>query len=123
MPLNYPLKHRYYFCDESSFINDEFMGIAGLVILEGSIPMLTDELAKIRRTNGARGEIKWNNISKHEKQARIDFIDISGSCQTRGASTFTSGSRPSINMITTITSDGVSILQAECSMNCCYTEP
>ena len=75
MPLNYPLKHRYYFCDESSFINDEFMGIAGLVILEGAIPVLADELAKIRRTNGARGEIKWNNISKHEKQARIDFID------------------------------------------------
>jgi hypothetical protein len=76
MPLNYPLKHRYYFCDESSFINDEFMGVAGLVIHEGSIPSLTDELAKIRKANRAtRGEIKWNNTSKNEKQARIDFID------------------------------------------------
>jgi hypothetical protein len=76
MPLNYPLKHRYYFCDESSFVNDEFMGIAGLVILEGAVPVLADELAKIRRTNAAATrEIKWNNTSKTEKQTRIDFID------------------------------------------------
>ncbi len=44
MPLNYPLKLRYYFCDESSFVNDDFMGIAGLVVLEGSIPILEKEL-------------------------------------------------------------------------------
>jgi hypothetical protein len=76
MPLNYPLKHRYYFCDESSFMTGEFMGIAGLVVLEGSIPILRDELAKIRKANQiTRSEIKWSNIQKTDKQARIDFID------------------------------------------------
>lgn len=122
MPLNYPLEHRYYFCDESSFINDEFMGIAGLVIAEGGISVLSDELAKIRKSNGTRGEIKWSNTSRHEKQIRIDLSTISGSSRTRGEPTFTSGLRLSTNMITTITRDGASIRQAECSMNYCYIE-
>jgi hypothetical protein len=47
MPLNYPTEHRYYYCDESSFLNDEFMGIGGLVITEGAIPILTEELSNL----------------------------------------------------------------------------
>jgi hypothetical protein len=74
-PLRYPLNNWFYFCDESSFVNDEFMGVAGIVIHEDGIPLLKEELARIRKVNRARGKIKWNTINKYEKQAQIDFID------------------------------------------------
>jgi hypothetical protein len=72
-PLRYPLNNRFYFCDESSFVNDEFMGVAGIVIHEDGIPILKEELAKIRR--GATSEIKWSKTDKYNKQTQVDFID------------------------------------------------
>jgi hypothetical protein len=74
-PLRYPLINRFYFCDESSFVNDEFMGVAGIVIHENGVPTLREELAGIRKVNGVWGEIKWSTINKYEKQVQIDFID------------------------------------------------
>jgi hypothetical protein len=88
MPQNYPLNHWYYFCEESSFMTGEFMAVAGLVVHEDGVPTLVDGLAKIRKSNGTRGEIKWNNISKHEKQARIDFIDYFWFLSDRGQADF-----------------------------------
>jgi hypothetical protein len=60
------------------------MGIGGIVVLEGAIPILTDDLNKIRRTYGSRDEIKWNTTGKRDKQIRIDFIDYFWSLSDQG---------------------------------------
>jgi len=60
------------------------MGIGGVVVLEGHIPILTDELNQIRKKHGARNEIKWNTTGKRDKQIRIDFIDHFWSLSDQG---------------------------------------
>ncbi len=89
MPLRYPNLHRYYFCDESSFTTGEFMGIGGIVIPEAGIPIITNELAEIRKANRAtREEIGWSNTSRNEKQSRIEFIDYFWRLSEQGRADF-----------------------------------
>jgi len=50
-----------YFCDETSFIGEEHMAVAGFAILRGRIPEVVRKLRSINEDKKARGEIKWQN--------------------------------------------------------------
>lgn len=71
-PVRFPL---LYFCDESSFMGDEFMTVAGLALRRSRAGEITHALLALEETHKTRGEIKWRNTRKHDLDIRKAYID------------------------------------------------
>jgi hypothetical protein len=59
-----PAKERqqlYYFCDESSFLGEEYMAVAGIAISRSLVGDTVKALHELNESKKARGEIKWHN--------------------------------------------------------------
>jgi hypothetical protein len=54
----------YYFCDESSFLGEEYMAVGGITVSRGSLGSIIQELLAINEDKRARGEIKWHKLSR-----------------------------------------------------------
>lgn len=65
----------FYFCDESSFMNEDFMGVGGLAIRKTRIPDVARRLRAINTARNARGEIKWESTRDINLTVRKDYID------------------------------------------------
>lgn len=65
----------YYFCDESSFLGDEFMAVGGLTVSRGSMGTIIKDILAINEDKKARGEIKWTNTRKRGIGVRKAYID------------------------------------------------
>lgn len=73
---SFPFRQTYYFCDESSFINDTHMAVAGLAVAEVGVPEIRSELVATRSACGAGGEIKWSNTNDKNIKVREQFITL-----------------------------------------------
>lgn len=67
-------KEAYYFCDESSFIDDEFMAVAGLAFPIGNTKAIMDAINKIRGDLPKTVEIKWGNTRERGVPIRQAYI-------------------------------------------------
>jgi hypothetical protein len=65
----------YYFCDESSFLGEEYMTVGGFAVSRNGVGKITKELLAINETKRARGEIKWHNTRKRGVEIRKAYID------------------------------------------------
>ena len=65
----------YYFCDESSFLGEEYMTVGGFAVSRNGVGKITKELLAINETKRARGEIKWHNTRKRGVEVRKAYID------------------------------------------------
>ncbi|HYE38236.1 DUF3800 domain-containing protein [Methylocaldum sp.] len=68
-------KFVYFFCDESSYVDDEFMAVAGLAIPDYELQAVTDELADIKKQLGGPSETKWNAVKSRRDSAHKAFVD------------------------------------------------
>jgi hypothetical protein len=65
----------YYFCDESSFLGEEYMAVAGITISRTMLGTVINELVAINEDKKSRGEIKWHNTRKRGVEVRKAYID------------------------------------------------
>jgi hypothetical protein len=70
-----PRPELYYYCDETSFISEDYMGVGGLAIRKSKIATIAKELAEINKKRNTRGEIKWENTRDWGLTVRRDYID------------------------------------------------
>jgi len=73
-----PAKERselYYFCDESSFLGEEYMAVGGIAVSRNALGTVVKELLAINEAKRARGEIKWHNTRKRGVEVRKAYID------------------------------------------------
>lgn len=42
----------YYFCDESSYVNDEFMSVGGLAVPDYNLARIVADLQRIKKDKG-----------------------------------------------------------------------
>jgi len=68
-------KYVYYFCDESSFVSDEFMAVAGLAVPDYALAPITADLLKIKADLGGPTETKWNNAKHRRNNTHEAFVD------------------------------------------------
>ena len=71
-----PREELYYFCDETSFMREEYMCVGGFAIRKGRIPEIVRLLSKLREQRGTRGEIKWESTRDGNLPIRRDYIDF-----------------------------------------------
>jgi hypothetical protein len=76
MTTEFPFRQTYYFCDESSFMNDTHMAVAGMAISEADLPLIRAELQLIRERCRAGGEIKWSNTDDKNVRVREEYINL-----------------------------------------------
>lgn len=69
------VKFVYYFCDESSFVDDEFMAVAGLALPDYELDAVTADLRKIQQKNRGPSETKWSNVKARTNAAHTAFVD------------------------------------------------
>jgi hypothetical protein len=74
-PPQQPRPKLYYFCDETSFIGEDYMGVGGLAIRKERIPEIAKALGNFNQKRNARGEIKWENTRDLNLTIRKDYID------------------------------------------------
>lgn len=74
----------YYFCDETSFIGEDYMGVGGLAIRKARIPEIVKKLGAIREARGARGRIKWESTRDVNLDVRRDYVDYLVGLVTEG---------------------------------------
>jgi hypothetical protein len=65
----------YYFCDESSFLGEEYMAVAGIAVSRSALGTIVKDLLAINESKRARGEIKWHNTRKRGLEVRKAYID------------------------------------------------
>jgi hypothetical protein len=65
----------YYFCDESSFLGEEYMTVGGFAVGRNGVGKITKDLLAINEAKRARGEIKWHNTRKRGVEVRKAYID------------------------------------------------
>lgn len=65
----------FYFCDENSFMREDYMGVGGLAIRKSRIPEIAKKLSEINAARNARGEIKWENTRDWGITVRKDYVD------------------------------------------------
>jgi hypothetical protein len=73
-----PAKERqqlYYFCDESSFLGEEYMAVAGIAISRSLVGDTVKALHELNESKKARGEIKWHNTRKRGLDVRKAYVD------------------------------------------------
>jgi hypothetical protein len=70
-----PREEIYYFCDETSFIGEDFMGVGGIAMRKSRIPTTVKKLSEIREACGARGEIKWESTRDGNLKVRRAYVD------------------------------------------------
>jgi hypothetical protein len=73
-----PAKERhqlYYFCDESSFLGEEYMAVAGIAVSRSMVFDVVRALRDLNEAKRARGEIKWNNTRKRGLDIRKAYVD------------------------------------------------
>ncbi|MDO8900137.1 MAG: DUF3800 domain-containing protein [Phenylobacterium sp.] len=70
-----PIRAVYYFCDESSYVDDDFMAVAGLAVPDRELEPITAELAAIKQQAGALHEVKWSTAKKRKDNVHAAFID------------------------------------------------
>jgi len=83
-PIPKPREDLYYFCDETSFIGEDFMGIGGLAIRRDRLSETANKLAAIREARGARGRIKWESTRDVNLDVRRDYVDYMVGLVTEG---------------------------------------
>ena len=64
-----------YFCDEASFLEEEYMGVAGLAISRSRITATVKHLDKLKDDLRYRGEVKWGNTRKTGIAIRKAYLD------------------------------------------------
>ncbi len=74
----------YYFCDETSFIGEDYMGVGGLALRKSRIPEVVKRLTEIRSARGALGEIKWESTRDGNLAVRRDYVDYMVQLVTAG---------------------------------------
>ena len=65
----------YYFCDESSYVSDEFMAVAGLAIPDYAMDEITADLVTIKAVKGGPSETKWSTVKNRRDSAHEAFVD------------------------------------------------
>lgn len=70
-----PEKFVYYFCDESSQVDDEFMGVAGLAVPDVALTRITDELLELKERHGNPTEVKWSKVKDRRDCPWTAFAD------------------------------------------------
>ena len=75
MALIRPEKYVYYFCDESSQVDDEFMAVAGLAVPDVMLPILAADLMRIKEANGNPSEVKWSGTKARRQSPEKAFAD------------------------------------------------
>ena len=68
-------KFVYYFCDESSFLSDEFMAVAGLAVPDYALAPITADLRAIKAAKGGPSETKWATVKNRRDSAHEAFVD------------------------------------------------
>lgn len=70
-----PVQHIYYFTDESSYLTDKFMAVAGLAIPDRELASITAELRLIQANRGGPSETKWSTTKSKRDSSHRAFID------------------------------------------------
>jgi hypothetical protein len=65
----------YYFCDESSFLGEEYMSVGGIAVARNTLGTVIKDLLAINEDKRSRGEIKWHNTRKRGVEIRKAYID------------------------------------------------
>jgi hypothetical protein len=74
MPLTAPPEtEAFYFCDESSFIGEEYMAVGGLALPKKNLKGAVDRIKKIERPN--RDEVKWTSTKHWNLEIRKAYVD------------------------------------------------
>jgi hypothetical protein len=68
-------KEIIYFCDESSFLREDTMAVAGLAIPRTNLQSLLQRIAAIP-TGGYRDEVKWQTTRQWNLDFRKAFVDL-----------------------------------------------
>jgi uncharacterized protein DUF3800 len=69
-----PKKEIFYFCDESSFIGEEYMAVAGLALAKSNLTSVTDTIKALHKDNN-REEVKWTTTKSWNIEIRKSYID------------------------------------------------
>ncbi|WP_297515610.1 DUF3800 domain-containing protein [uncultured Caulobacter sp.] len=65
----------YYFCDESSYVTDEFMSVGGLAVPDYNLARIVADLHAIKNSKGGPSETKWNSVKSRRDSAHKAFVD------------------------------------------------
>jgi hypothetical protein len=68
-------KYVYYFCDESSFVDDEFMAVAGLAVPNYEMSAIIADLTAIKADKRGPTETKWSTVKTRRDSAHNAFAD------------------------------------------------
>ena len=68
-------KFVYYFCDESSYMQGDFMSVGGIAVPDYELDALTNELLDIKRKLGGPTEVKWSNATERRDSPHRAFVD------------------------------------------------
>lgn len=68
-------KYVYYFCDESSYVSDEFMAVGGLAVPDYYLPELISDLRAIKEAKRGPTETKWSTVKSRRDSAHRAFVD------------------------------------------------
>lgn len=70
-----PARYVYYFCDESSYVGDEYMAVAGLAIPDRHLSQVTNDLAAIKKEKRGPSEVKWATAKIRTDDVHAAFVD------------------------------------------------
>lgn len=65
----------YYFCDESSQVNDDWLAVGGIAIMKSAIPRIVSDLQLIKAQAGKTGEVKWENAKSYGGRVHRGYVD------------------------------------------------
>lgn len=65
----------FYFCDESSQIDDQFMAVGGLAVPDSVLNRMREDLLRIKEANGNPREVKWSTTKARRDCPRRAFAD------------------------------------------------
>jgi hypothetical protein len=68
-----PRKEAFYFCDETSFLNEEYMAVGGLALPKPNLKAVTDRIKAIKLPH--REEVKWTRTKHWNLEIRKEYID------------------------------------------------
>ena len=70
-----PSRYVYYFCDESSYVDDEFMAIGGLAIPDRHLSQVTTDLIALKQQMHGPSEVKWSTAKSRNDDVHAAFVD------------------------------------------------
>jgi len=65
----------YYFCDESSYLTDDYMSVGGLAVPDRDLAPITADLVAIKRSKGGPSEVKWSTVKSRRDSVHKAFVD------------------------------------------------